>query len=74
MNELGIKVIDSLILSVPPLLPEEKFSLDRIKPLWTVVEKLVEDSKVSTIGFSDLDTEELVQLYDWSQVRYVRML
>lgn len=73
MDELGITVIDSLILSLPLLSSEEKFLLDRIKPLWSAVEKLVEDSKVLTVGFSDFDTEELIQLYNWSQVRYVRI-
>lgn len=73
MEELGITVIDSLILSLPLLSSEEKFSLDRIKPLWSAVENLVEDAKVLTVGFSDFDTEELIQLYNWSQVRYVRI-
>lgn len=73
MDELGITVIDSLILSLPLLSSEEKFLLDRIKPLWSAVENLVENSKVLTVGFSDFDTEELIQLYNWSQVRYVRI-
>lgn len=69
MEELRIEVIDSLILSLPPLPSEEKFTLDHIKPLWTEIEKLVEENKVLTIGVSDLDTEELMQLYNWSQIK-----
>lgn len=71
MEELGITVIDTLILSLPPLQTEEKLTLNHLKPLWVEIEKLVEDSKVLTVGVSDLDAEELAELYNWSQVRYV---
>lgn len=74
MQQLGVAAIDSLILSLPPLPSEEKFTLDHIKPLWIELEKLVSNSKVLTIGVSDLDTEELKELYNWSQVRYVKKI
>lgn len=69
MEELGITVIDSFILSLPPLTSDEKLTLDHIKPLWIELEKLVKDSKILTIGVSDLDTSELVELYNWTQVK-----
>lgn len=73
MTDLGVTVIDSLVLALPPLKEEDSFSLDPIKPLWSELEKLVNDGKVVTIGISDLDALELAELYNWTEVRYVKV-
>ncbi|CAL1285570.1 unnamed protein product [Larinioides sclopetarius] len=69
MNSLDVSVVDSLILSLPPPSLEEKFNLEKMKPLWTVLENFVHEGKLITIGISDLDTPELAELFEWAEVR-----
>ncbi|XP_035229983.1 glutamate--cysteine ligase regulatory subunit-like [Stegodyphus dumicola] len=69
MKDLDVSVIDSLILSLPPPPNAETLTLAHIKPLWKVLEQLVHDGKVVTIGISDLDTHQLAELYDWTEVK-----
>ncbi|XP_054713827.1 glutamate--cysteine ligase regulatory subunit-like [Uloborus diversus] len=66
MDDLDVSCIDSMILSVPQL---EKFDLNDIKPLWTELERWVQEEKLLTIGISDLDTDQLAELYHWTQVK-----
>lgn len=69
MITLGIDIIDSLILSFPVLPVGEKLTLEHIKSLWVVLENLVQEQKVASIGVSDLDTSLLTDLYNWSQIK-----
>ncbi|KAF8797195.1 glutamate--cysteine ligase regulatory subunit-like isoform X2 [Argiope bruennichi] len=69
MNSLDVNVVDSLILSLPLKSLEEKFDLEKMKPLWTILENFVHEGKLITIGVSDLDTPELAELYEWAEIK-----
>ncbi|GFQ92947.1 glutamate--cysteine ligase regulatory subunit [Trichonephila clavata] len=69
MNALDISVIDSLILALPPPSNEEKFNLEKMKPLWTELENFLLQGKCVTLGMSDLDTPELAELYEWTEIK-----
>ena len=58
-QQLSIKEIDSLTLSFTP--DEQQTSLDLIKPLWSVLESKAE---LLEIGVSDLNTNELIDLFN----------
>lgn len=64
-KQLGIDVIDSLVISLPP--NGNKFTFDDIQPIWSCAEKIVKQSKVKDVGVSDLDTEQLKKLFEWAQ-------
>ncbi|KAG8190584.1 hypothetical protein JTE90_014060 [Oedothorax gibbosus] len=68
MSDLDITIIDSLVLALPPF-KDGSFSLGPVKPLWSELEKLVKDGKVVTIGISDLDANELAELYNWTEIK-----
>ncbi|GIX68786.1 glutamate--cysteine ligase regulatory subunit [Caerostris darwini] len=69
MKHLDINLVDSVILTLPPLSNEEKFNLEKVKPLWNELENFVHEGKFVTIGVSDLDTPELAELYQWTEVK-----
>ncbi|GFW69578.1 glutamate--cysteine ligase regulatory subunit [Trichonephila clavipes] len=69
MNALDISVIDSLILALPPPSNEEKFNLEKMKPLWTELENFLIQGKCVTLGMSDLDAPELAELYEWTEIK-----
>ncbi|RWS29287.1 Glutamate--cysteine ligase regulatory subunit-like protein [Leptotrombidium deliense] len=65
MKQLNITQIDSLILSLPP--SGMKITLEEMKPIWQCVEQIVADAKVLDVGVTDLDTNQLKDLYFWAQ-------
>lgn len=65
MSHLGVNMIDSLIVSVE----NSQITLLQIQPLWTVLEDFVLKEKLGTIGFSDLDTNLLRNLYEWAKIK-----
>lgn len=65
MDELAIDVIDSLTLSLPPSLT--KGSIELIKPIWSCAVKNVRLGKVKDVGVSDLNTDQLKELYTWAE-------
>lgn len=69
MAQLDVSFIDSVILALPSSSSQYRVSLDEIKPLWVVLEELVQNGKVLTIGISDLDTGQLTELHQWAQMK-----
>jgi glutamate--cysteine ligase regulatory subunit len=65
LRQLNIESIDSLILSLPS--SSSKLSLDQMKPFWKCAQNIVSNGKASQLGISDLDTNQLMQLYEWAQ-------
>lgn len=59
-EQLSVKEIDSLTLSFTPD-DEQQTSLELIKPLWSVLESKAE---LLEIGVSDLNTTELIDLFN----------
>ncbi|XP_054156934.1 glutamate--cysteine ligase regulatory subunit-like [Oppia nitens] len=64
LDQLKIAAIDSLILSLPNR--STKLSLDDIKPFWSCAETFLRDGRTAQLGISDMDTNQLKQLYEWS--------
>ena len=60
-EQLSIDVIDSLTLSFTP--DEQQTSLELIKPLWSVLEGRT-TGELLEIGVSDLNTSELIDLFN----------
>ena len=58
-EQLSVDEIDSLTLSFTP--DEQQTSLELIKPLWSVLESKAE---LLEIGVSDLNTTELIDLFN----------
>ena len=64
LKQLNISSVDSLILSLPNR--PTKLSLDDIKPFWKSAQTILASGKTSQLGISDLDTNQLIQLYEWA--------
>ena len=43
--------------------------LDDLKPVWEALEVLQDQELVMSLGISDLNLEQLQELYDWAKVR-----
>lgn len=67
LEELDVSFIESVIIAFPPT--NKKLSLAQIRDTWTALENLVLDGLILTIGISDLDTELLIELYNWANVK-----
>ncbi|XP_014670750.1 PREDICTED: glutamate--cysteine ligase regulatory subunit-like [Priapulus caudatus] len=66
--ELGVSQLDVLILACPDT-PDDEMSLDLIKPLWLILEGMVEQRLLLSLGIADLQKETLEQLYNWAKVK-----
>lgn len=60
-DQLSINEIDSLTLSFTP--DEQQTNLELIKPLWSVLESKAKEELLE-IGVSDLNTQELISLFN----------
>lgn len=60
LEELQTEFIETIILSVP----EEYRSSDSLYSYWQVLEKLVDEKKVLTLGVSNLNVDQLDNLYN----------
>ncbi|XP_013785995.1 glutamate--cysteine ligase regulatory subunit-like isoform X1 [Limulus polyphemus] len=69
MNNLGVTLVDSLILAFPTLPAPQKLTLLHIQPVWKILEDLVRNERVVTIGVSDLDSDQLRDLYEWAKIK-----
>ncbi|XP_002732117.1 glutamate--cysteine ligase regulatory subunit-like [Saccoglossus kowalevskii] len=67
--ELGVTKIDLLLLSMPEKPFEEDLTIEHFKPLWIMLETLVDEGKIEALGVSDLDKIMLEQLFIWSKVK-----
>ncbi|CAD5116730.1 DgyrCDS5587 [Dimorphilus gyrociliatus] len=65
MTELGIKTIETVLVA----LPEKLFTFENIENMWTKLEEYVDENKIFSIGFSDLDTDELERLYNTAKIK-----
>lgn len=67
LEELDVVNLESVIIAFPPI--EEKLKLEHIQPIWETLESLVEKGQILTIGISDLDSELLIELYNWARIK-----
>lgn len=73
LRELNVGYLDMVILALPTSLlknDERDVStrLEELKVYWRVLEDLVHEGLMLSIGFSDLDSLLLEALYKWSEV------
>ena len=69
MCELGVTSIDTVMIS----LPKEHRSMETLQVLWNILEQLVEEEKVFTLGVSDLDKTELEELHSLANVSVIML-
>ena len=62
--ELGSGHIETVLLSVP----EDKRSWSDIQPIWEAMEDYVDQEKIFSLGVSDLNGEQLEELYNAAKV------
>ncbi|XP_074655414.1 glutamate--cysteine ligase regulatory subunit-like [Tubulanus polymorphus] len=65
MESLGTTYLETLLVALPENITQD-FSLEAVKPVWSQLEKLVQDKHLIHIGFSDLNKQQLEQVYDWA--------
>ena len=63
MEEIGTTRIDSLVLSLPDkMFSHEDLPKELMMPLWSAVQKNIENQKVTSVGLSDFNARYLEQL------------
>lgn len=65
MTSLNVSFIETVILSVP----EDQRSIESLDPLWSVLEQHVKEVRVYSLGVSDLNKDQLQELYEWTTVK-----
>lgn len=65
MSALNITFIDTLTISPPPACA--KGSIEEMKPMWSCAVSNVKQGKIKELGVSDLDTDQLKELYEWAE-------
>ena len=60
LEDLGVRSVETVILSVP----EGMHSCEGLRGVWRALEDQVDAGKVYSLGISDLNMEELEQLYN----------
>lgn len=65
MSALNVTFIDTLTISPPPT--RAKGSIEEMKPMWSCAVSNVMQGKIKELGVSDLDTEQLKELYEWAE-------
>ena len=69
MEETGyVTFIETVLLSISYYETEEDITVEEIKPYWQVLEQMVHDEKILSIGVADLDKRKLDELYEWAKV------
>lgn len=68
-EELGISFVETVILSISMFETEEEITVDLIKPYWQVLENLVTQELILSIGVADLDKKKLDELYNWARIK-----
>nr|XP_022320362.1 glutamate--cysteine ligase regulatory subunit-like [Crassostrea virginica]XP_022320928.1 glutamate--cysteine ligase regulatory subunit-like [Crassostrea virginica] len=69
LTELNITFIETVLLALPEQDDEEDLSLSVIQPYWEMLEGMVEEEKVLTLGIADLNKERLEELYNWAKIK-----
>ena len=64
MAELGVSLIETLILAVP----ESQRDVESLMRIWPQLETLVDEDKVFALGISDLNAEQLSAQHSESRV------
>ena len=65
MSALNITFIDSLTISPPPTCA--KGSIEGMKAIWSCAVSNVRQNKIKELGVSDLNFEQLKDLYEWAE-------
>ncbi|ESO98930.1 hypothetical protein LOTGIDRAFT_213728, partial [Lottia gigantea] len=67
LNELGVSFVETVILAIPD--PNEDLTVEDFKPSWQILQKLVDEQKILSLGVSDLDKTKFEQLFTWASVK-----
>ncbi|XP_003693778.1 glutamate--cysteine ligase regulatory subunit [Apis florea] len=67
-NSLNINAIESLVIAYSGKENSEDI-LSSLKHLWTGVEEYVKIGKLSSVGLSDVNTNEFIDLFQWANVK-----
>lgn len=69
MTDLEVTFVETVLLSLSMFESEEQITVDLIKLHWQVLEQLVAEEKVLSLGISDLDKSKLEELLEWAKVK-----
>ncbi|KAK7505180.1 hypothetical protein BaRGS_00003750 [Batillaria attramentaria] len=69
MADLEVTFVETVLLSLSMFESEDDITVELIKPYWQVLEQLVSEQRVLSLGVSDLDKSKLQELYDWAKVK-----
>lgn len=72
-NSLNTNAIESLVIAYKGRENSEEL-LTSLKQLWTKVEEYVKIGKLSSVGLSDVSTNEFIDLFHWANVRLLQYL
>ncbi|XP_003705785.1 glutamate-cysteine ligase modifier subunit [Megachile rotundata] len=67
-NALNISAIESLVIAYSDKDSPEAL-LTSLKHLWTGVEEYIKIGKLSSVGLSDIGTNEFIELFQWATVK-----
>lgn len=70
LSDLEVTFVESVIVALPEF-DHEELDITVIQPYWKVLEKLVNEEKVLSLGMADLDKRHLEQLFEWAEVKPV---
>ncbi|XP_077986629.1 glutamate--cysteine ligase regulatory subunit-like [Glandiceps talaboti] len=68
-KELDVTKVDLVLLSMPERPFEEELTVEHFKPVWEVLENMVDEGKLESLGVSDLDVHMLAQLNEWARIK-----
>ncbi|XP_067662476.1 glutamate--cysteine ligase regulatory subunit-like [Haliotis asinina] len=63
----NVAYMETLMLSLPEV--DEEVTVEQIKPYWEVMEELVLEETVLSLGICDLDKARLEELFNWAKVK-----
>ncbi|XP_076181427.1 glutamate-cysteine ligase modifier subunit isoform X2 [Ptiloglossa arizonensis] len=67
-NSLNTNAIESLVIAYKGRENSEEL-LTSLKQLWTKVEEYVKIGKLSSVGLSDVSTNEFIDLFHWANIK-----
>ncbi len=74
MEEIGVYSIDTLIISFPEkIFNQDDLPKDYILPLWSVVEKYVENKIISNAGLADFNAKFLEDFFRMLDDKHVKL-
>ncbi|KAL5013074.1 hypothetical protein ScPMuIL_011625 [Solemya velum] len=70
LTELNVTFIETVLIAFPEF-EDDDINLEIVKPYWKILEDFVHREVVLSVGISDLDKNQLEELYNWSEIKPV---